>query len=76
MLEMLSLGKAVHVVPRTRAEQVFARRFMDSQALLGLGLETLAAPASDQIRRCELRGPQLIDGKGCQRIATEIEALV
>ena len=76
MLEMLSLGKAIHVVPRTEPEQIFAQRFADQAALLGLGLETLQTPTPNQIKACQRRGPQLVDGKGCERIAIEIESLL
>lgn len=73
MLEMLCLGKAIHVVPRTEAEQAFAQRFQDQGALLGLGLESLRPPTPECRLECEKRGPQLVDGKGCERIAIEIE---
>lgn len=76
MLEMLCLGKAIHVVPRTEPEQIFAQRFADQAALLGLGLEPLRTPTMDQIAACQQRGPQLVDGKGCERIAIEIESLL
>ncbi len=76
MLEMLCLGKAIHVVPRTEPEQTFAQRFADQGALLDLGLETLRRPTPDQIQTCQQRGPQLVDGKGCERLAIEIESLL
>jgi spore coat polysaccharide biosynthesis predicted glycosyltransferase SpsG len=75
MLEMLCLGKAVHVVPRTEQERLFAGRFLAQSALLGLGLESLESPNADDLARCESIGPQLIDGRGCERIAKEIESL-
>ena len=76
MIEMLFLGKAIHVVPRTGAEQVFARHFAAQGALLGLGLEALVEPGQEQIRACQRLGPQLVDGRGCERIAAEIEKLL
>ncbi len=76
MLEMLCLGKAVHVVPRTEAEQLFAQRFASEGALLGLGLDSLGLPSLTRIEACERRGSQLIDGKGTERIVREIEALL
>lgn len=76
MLEMLFLGKAIHVVPRTGAEQVFARHFAERGALLGLGLEGLVKPGQEQIRACQPLGPRLVDGRGCERIAAEIEILL
>lgn len=76
MLELLSLGKAVHVVPRTEAETIFAGRFDSAGALLGIGLDRLRAPSPEAVAACELRGPQLVDGRGCERIAVEVEALI
>jgi spore coat polysaccharide biosynthesis predicted glycosyltransferase SpsG len=76
MLEMLCLGKAIHVVPRTESEWIFATHFAKSGALLGIGVDTICTPSSDQIDMCERRGPQLVDGRGCERIAIEIEALL
>lgn len=75
MLEMLCLGKAVHVVPRTEQERLFAGKISGQSALLGLGLESLLLPQDDDIARCEALGPQLVDGRGCERIAKEIESL-
>ena len=75
MLEFMCLGRAVHVVPRTAAEQVFADHFASQGALLGVGLDALCAPSRAGIDRCEQRGPALIDGRGCERIASRIEAL-
>lgn len=75
MLEMLCLGKAVHVISRTPAEEQFAQRFVQAETLLGLGLNTLAVPASERIAACEKRGPQIVDGQGCQRIASLIKNL-
>lgn len=75
MLEMLCLGKAIHVVPRTDAETIFAQRFAEQDALLGLGLDTLRIPTASEIAACEQRGPTLVDGRGCDRIVAEIERL-
>ena len=75
MLEMLCLGKAVHVVPRTEQERLFAEKFSAQSALLGLELESLVLPNDGDIARCEALGPQLVDGQGCERIAREIESL-
>lgn len=76
MLEMLFLGKAVHVVPRTGAEQSFAEYFSARGALLGLGLEGLVKPGREQVLSCQQAGPLLIDGRGCERIADEMENLL
>ena len=76
MLELLHLGKAVHVIPRTPAEEVFAARFLRSKALLGIGLENLRAPMLENISECGLNGRKMVDGKGCERIANELKCLL
>jgi hypothetical protein len=76
MLEMLFLGKATHVVPRTDAEMVFARGFLEQGALLGVGLEGLNEPSPASINRCEELGPLLVDGCGAERIAQTVELLL
>jgi spore coat polysaccharide biosynthesis predicted glycosyltransferase SpsG len=73
MLEMLFLGKAIHVVARTEAETRFARQFLEKGAILGLGLDTLREPDIEQIRYCEERGADLIDDLGAERIAEILE---
>lgn len=73
MLEMLHLGKAVHVVPRTEAESVFAKIFLEKKALLGVGLENLSVPGANRKKLCERKGPSLIDGLGANRIVKIIE---
>ncbi|HEY1084370.1 MAG TPA: hypothetical protein VGE29_19035 [Prosthecobacter sp.] len=75
MLEMLCLGKAVHVVPRTVPEEQFARRFEQKGSLLSMGLENLSVPNDTRITVCEKRGPEIVDGQGCQRIASLIKTL-
>lgn len=76
LLEMLYLGKAVHVVPRNEAERVFARQFLEKEALLGLGLEQLGKPAPIHKKICEKKGPTLIDGRGVERVADIVENLI
>lgn len=76
MLEMLFLGKAVHVVPRTEDEERFARQFGNKGAIIGEGLEDLRVPEATQKRSCEAMGPKLIDGRGAQRIAVIVEGLL
>ena len=73
MLEMLFFGKATHVVPRTSAETAFAQKFLKKGALLGVGLENLREPEVEQRRFCERKGPELIDGRGAERIADIVE---
>ena len=76
MLEMLHIGKAIHVVPRTEAESRFANTFLKQNALLGVGLENLKEPEIVQKRSCEKNGPHLIDGRGVERIAEIVEELL
>lgn len=76
MLEMLFLGKAVHVVPRTQAEIFFAKTFAERGALLGVGLDSLGVPDDRRLRDCETSGPQIIDGRGCERIVAALESLL
>ena len=73
MLEMLHLGKAVHVVPRTDAENTFAEYFLTKSAILGIGIEDLIKPENSQKRLCEAKGAKLIDGLGAERIADIVE---
>lgn len=75
MLELLCLGKAVHVVPRTPEETRFAERLHSVGALLGVGLASLQTPTLSAIARCESLGPSLVDGAGCERIASLVEGL-
>lgn len=76
MLEMLSLGKAVHVVPRTRNEEIFAQPFIERGCLLGLGLDGLREPDAELRIACEQLGPRMIDGQGAERIARALETLL
>ena len=73
---MLYLGNAIHVVPRTEAEQSFARHFATRGALLGVGLETLRIPVEGLKTACQIRGPELVDGRGCERIAAALESML
>lgn len=73
MLEMLYLGKATHVVPRTEAEKIYAQSFLGKHSLLGIGLENLSEPEVRLKNSCERKGPVLIDGHGAERIAKIVE---
>jgi spore coat polysaccharide biosynthesis predicted glycosyltransferase SpsG len=76
LLEMLCLGKAVHVVPRTPAEEAFAAYFHKRGAVLGCGVESIREPPAADLLRCMRAGPSLIDGSGSQRIVCAVEALL
>jgi len=73
MLEMLFFGKATYIVPKTSAETAFAQKFLNKGVLLGMGLEELRKPTPDQILTCEMKGPEMIDGRGAERIARIVE---
>ena len=76
MLELLHLEKAVHVVPRTEAEYAFAQRFLEKDAIVGIGIEKLQPPTLRQMASCGLLGRHLVDGKGCERITVEVKRLL
>ena len=76
MLEMLYLGKATHVVPRTEEEKKFAHSFANKESLLGIGLQKLSEPRGEVKKSCERKGPALIDGHGAERIADIVEELL
>lgn len=68
MVEAMSLGKAVHVVPQTSEEERFARPLYVSDLLLGVGPHDLRAPTEDEIALTGLRAQKAVDTRGSQRI--------
>jgi spore coat polysaccharide biosynthesis predicted glycosyltransferase SpsG len=68
MLEMLCLGKPVHVIPRTVHEELLARLVLERGGLLGIGFPTLAVPSSETHALVSARARRLVDGKGAERI--------
>ena len=68
MMEMMCLGKAIHVVPQTNDELLLAEIVFNKGALLGIGLDSLHIPSSDEIKRVGNRAQELVDGKGVDRI--------
>jgi len=75
-LEAMALGKAVHVLAQTDAEQATAERFLADGIILGLGLETLAVPAPDEAARVAAAGRARVDGRGAERVAALVLGLV
>lgn len=73
MLELMHMGKAVHVVPRTEAEACFSHEIFNKGVLLGLGVDTLAAPPREIAQAKGRNAATLIDGQGCERIAATME---
>jgi len=75
MLEMLYLGKPVHVIPRTPAEDAFVSCVAREDVLLGVGLDSLSKPDAVRMGFCRTRGPEVIDGLGCERITDLLESM-
>ena len=68
LMELMSLGKAVHVLPQTREEERFAADLKSQGAILGIGLDMLAPPSPERQAQTALKAASLIDGKGAERI--------
>lgn len=73
MMEMMCLGKAVHVLPQTNDERLLAQIALDKGAILGIGLESLQVPSSADTIRVGKLARQLVDGRGLERIIKIIE---
>jgi len=73
MMEMMCLGKAVHVVPQTNDELLLAQIVFNKGALLGIGLDSLRVPSSDEIVKVGKRARELVEGRGVDRIIKLIE---
>ncbi len=76
MLEMLCLGKPIHVLPRTPREEALARLVDEKGALLGVGLDTLRLPARELRARVSARARELVDGNGIERIVAAVQTLL
>jgi spore coat polysaccharide biosynthesis predicted glycosyltransferase SpsG len=75
-LEAMALGKAVHVLAQTDAEQATAERFLSDGLILGVGLETLAVPVPDRAFQVAAAGRSAVDGRGAERVAALVLGLV
>jgi spore coat polysaccharide biosynthesis predicted glycosyltransferase SpsG len=75
MMEMMCLGKAVHVIPQTLQEEELANIVLSKEGILGVGEQTLQVPDPWKIEKVARRARELIDGRGKKRIATIIEEL-
>lgn len=73
MMEMMSLGKAVHVVPQTNDELFLAQTILKEGALLGVGFDSMHVPSSEKILTVGQRARELVDGRGVERIVSLIE---
>jgi len=76
LMELLCLGKAVHVLPQTEEEERFAAELLADGAILGIGLEALARPDQDRIRAVERASAGRVDARGGARIRTLLAELI
>jgi spore coat polysaccharide biosynthesis predicted glycosyltransferase SpsG len=76
MLEMMCLGKPIHVLPRTPHEAALARTVFDRGGLLGIGLESLRAPSAEACARVAATARDLVDGRGATRIVDAVGRLL
>jgi len=74
MLEAMSLGKPVHVIPQTAAETRLADHILQRGGILGIGLGELRSPAPSYASQTGLVASRLVDGKGAERIVAAITA--
>lgn len=69
LMELMYLGKAVHVLPQTLEEERFAADLLSQGAILGTGLDLLAPPVQTRLTQTALKASNLVDGQGVQRIS-------
>ncbi len=75
MLEAMHLDTPVVAVPQSSAEHEFALSLMERGVILGLGREALRAFSQEELEGHYGRGPNLIDGKGADRVAAIVGRL-
>ncbi|MCF2524454.1 hypothetical protein [Bradyrhizobium sp. G127] len=68
MVEAMSLGKAVYVIPQTSEEERFARPLGAAGLLLGVGSHGLRVPTEDEIVSTGRRARKAVDTRGSERI--------
>ena len=76
MLELMRLGKAVHVIAQTAPEQVFAESIFKKGGLLGVGASTVTVPNQNSRAQVGNKAAGLVDGRGLDRLAGFIEGLL
>lgn len=69
LMELMSLGKAVHAIAQTDEERRFICPMLKEGIILGQGLEALSLPDLYLIDRVAHRARDVIDGLGAERIA-------
>lgn len=76
LMELMHLGKAVHVLPQTREEERFASDLLSQGAILGAGLDMLAPPDPGRQAQIAMKAASLVDGQGVKRISALCAELV
>jgi spore coat polysaccharide biosynthesis predicted glycosyltransferase SpsG len=76
MLEMMCLGKAAFVIPRTKLEHSLAQYIFARGAILGVGLESLQNPSAETLGEVANKARSLVDGDGMVRIVQAVETLL
>ena len=72
MMEMMSLGKAIYVIPQTQEENNLARYLLHQGAILGIGIESIKLPSREEIDFVGGKAKLLIDGCGVERIVGHV----
>ena len=76
MMEMMCLGKAIHVVPQTNDELLLAQIVFNKGAILGIGHDSLSIPSPEKIQKVGKRAQELVDGRGVHRIIRLIDGIL
>lgn len=74
LFEGLCLGKAVHVLPQTAAEERIAQYVFSQGGLLGIGLDSLRAYSVNEVVEVAAKGAHLVDGLGAQRVSQVVRS--
>ena len=76
MMEMMSLGKAVYVVPQTKEEETIANYIYKHDGILGVGIESISVPSEEIITRVGKKAASMIDGNGLHRILDHVIEII
>ena len=76
MMEMMSLGKAVYVVPQTKEEETIANYIYKHDGILGVGIESISVPSEEIITRVGKKAASMIDGNGLHRILEHVIEII
>ena len=74
MLELMSLGKAIHVLPQSNAEKALAIQIFKDGGVLGVG-DPVEIPDIETINRVGRKAKEMVDGFGTKRILKHIERI-